>query len=84
MVVAKVGEMVAWERVLIYAAVTFALGFVNWPKGKFWRGVASLFGILWRCTAGAAIRLAKPDSWWARKLYDEKTMVHARERFPDG
>ena len=27
------------------------------------------------------IRLAKPDSWWARRFYDDATRTHAAERF---
>jgi len=30
-----------------------------------------------------AIRLAKPNSWWARRWYDRAKMKAARARFPD-
>ena len=30
----------------------------------------------------AAIRLAKPNSWWARRFYDESKLARAQARFP--
>ena len=28
-----------------------------------------------------AVRLAKPESWWARRFYDEAKLQRSRERF---
>ena len=30
-----------------------------------------------------ASRLAKPNSWWARRYYDPDKLERARQRFPD-
>ena len=70
-----------WPALLIYVAVTLYPAGVNFAKGKFWWGLFCLLGFLYLFAVGAAIRLAKPDSYWARKLYDEKTIARARERF---
>jgi hypothetical protein len=64
-----------WVGLVIFPAA------VNFAKGKFWWGLLTFLGFLWIFGVCAAIRLAKPDSWWARKLYDERTMARARERF---
>jgi hypothetical protein len=49
-------------------------------KGKSGMVMAGLF--FCPCWWIGAIRLAKPDSWWARKFYDEDKLADARERFP--
>jgi hypothetical protein len=83
MVVARVVNETQYEWLLLCVAVTFVPAVVNCWKGKPWWGLACLLGIFWRFTYGAAIRLAKPDSWWALKLYDEKAMARSRERFAE-
>lgn len=32
----------------------------------------------------AALRLARPSSWWARRRYGTRRMVRSRRRFPVG
>lgn len=62
--------LVAWVIPLIVTAL----------KGK--RGLA-LAGILFHpCWWFGAIRLAKPESYWARRFYDSEKLHHAQTRFP--
>jgi hypothetical protein len=70
-----------WPVVAIFVA--FAPAAVNFAKGKFWWGLLSFLGVLWPFTVVTAIRLARPESWWARNLYDEKAMARSRERFAE-
>lgn len=35
-------------------------------------------GVVWWI---AALRLARPDSWWARRFYRSEKLVRARERY---
>jgi hypothetical protein len=52
---------------------------VNWLKGKRrWAVLGAPTG--WHLIP--AFRLAKPDSWWARKYYSPEKMGRARNRFP--
>ncbi len=54
---------------------------INALKGK-WGFVALGFLLGWAWLAGA-IRLAKPDSFWARRWYGLEKMQRARERFAE-
>jgi hypothetical protein len=54
---------------------------VNLAKGKIGWGICAMTGIFWLLAIGAAVRLARPDSWWARKLYDDEEQARAEERF---
>ncbi len=70
----------AWA-VAIVLAFHFAWVIVAVLKGKLKVG---LVGIVVPLVAlVAAIRLAKPTSFWARRRYDEKKMARARHRFSD-
>jgi lysyl-tRNA synthetase class 2 len=48
-------------------------------KGKLWTLAGGLLVpvLLWV----GALRLAKPDSWWARSEYDEEQMERATVRY---
>lgn len=48
-------------------------------KGKLWTLAGGLFVpvLLWV----GALRLAKPDSWWARSEYDQEQMERATVRY---
>lgn len=50
-------------------------------KGK---SIFAVFGLLFVSAVGflGAIRLAKPDSYWARRYYDDAKRAKARARFP--
>jgi hypothetical protein len=64
---------------LISQALLWAFAAVCFLKGKLMWGVLGIYigpvGII-----GAA-RLAKPDSWWARKYYDNEKLARAQERY---
>jgi hypothetical protein len=72
-----------WAPVL-YMAMSLAVGSILFSllKGKY--GIALLFfiipgvGVILSCVG--AVTLAKPRSFWARHLYDRKTMARAIER----
>ncbi len=72
------------------AAVTYAIGLwlllgvapatITALKGQwllFSAGWLTL-GLVWWI---AALRLARPDSWWARYRYDEAKLARARSRY---
>ena len=80
MVVADISTVI-WPVVVV--VVTLGPAAVNFAKGKFWWGLFSFIGVLWPFTVVPAIRLARPESWWARKLYDEKAMARSRLRFAE-
>jgi signal peptidase I len=49
-------------------------------KGK--RGVAALGILFWPAAVIGAVRLAKPDSWWARRRYDADRRARAAAVIP--
>jgi hypothetical protein len=65
------------------AVASVAIAAVNFAKGKIGWGICALIGllVLWVIALVAAIRLARPDSWWARRFYDEEKRAQAEERF---
>jgi hypothetical protein len=53
---------------------------INWLKGKrLWATVGLVTGWNWV----PAVRLAKPDSWWARRRYDKGKLRAAKARFAE-
>ena len=68
------------ELVVFGGALVVAL--INTFKGKYWFGLLAL--ATGPTIAGVgAVRLAKPGSPWARRLYSREKMEQAIERFPD-
>ena len=58
-------------------------GAVTWLKGQralFWAGLL-LMGLVWSV---AALRLARPNSWWATRFYGERKLLRARRRYAAG
>lgn len=55
-------------------------GAITWAKGRADLVGAGLLvgGIVWMITMW---RLAKPDSWWARRFYGPDKLDEARERY---
>jgi hypothetical protein len=55
-------------------------GVVTLLKGQFLIFVIGvvLIGLVW---VVAAFRLARPDSWWAQRFYDDAKLRRARERY---
>ena len=50
-------------------------------KGKLIVGVVGF--LLWPVALVGAIRLAEPNSFWARRFYDEDKLQRSRDRYPD-
>ena len=65
--------------VLIIVGLSIAMGITTALKGKPW---LLLLGFLigW-CWIFGSLRLAKPQSWWARRFYDSVKMNESRTRF---
>jgi hypothetical protein len=76
-VLVLVGVVILW---LVPSVVCFL-------KGKWVSGLVGIFGIVvgvgWIWACGAAVRLAKPGSVWARRRYFGEKLARARERYPD-
>jgi hypothetical protein len=66
---------------LVTLTVSLGLVTITFLKGKFWMGLISLvIGGAFVSIFGAT-RLAKPDSWWAERFYDDDKRHRARQRF---
>jgi hypothetical protein len=68
-------SIVAYHAVSVVSAVVCLL------KGKLSVGVIGF--LLWPVGLVGAIRLAEPNSVWARHLYDAEKLRRARGRYPD-
>lgn len=68
--------------VIVGIASTIVLGVmpsvICWLKGKRRWAVIGFFSA-WHIVA--AFRLAKPESWWARRFYDDAKLEQSRVRF---
>jgi len=60
-------------------AIGWAFVIVCFMKGKLIWGVLGLY--LSPIAIVAALRLARPGSWWARKRYDEAKLERSRQRY---
>ena len=67
--------------IVAYHAVSFVSAIVCLLKGKFTTGVVGF--LLWPVGLVGAIRLAEPQSPWARQLYDADKRRRSRERYPE-
>lgn len=70
------------DSVLFIAAMAFPFAVVGCLKGRYFLsivGMVLLFGIP---AILAATRLARTDSWWARRFYDEGKLRQAADRYP--
>lgn len=66
--------------VVLWTVLVIAPATVTYVKGQqalFWLGFL-LVGTVWWI---AACRLARPDSWWARKFYDARKLERTRRRY---
>jgi malonyl CoA-acyl carrier protein transacylase len=64
----------------VYAALLVVPGAVTWAKGHrliFLVGLV-MAGVVWLV---ASMRLARPDSWWARRFYIGVKLDRARARY---
>ena len=70
----------AWA-ILGYHLLSVGAAVACATKGKW--VMAALGVLLWPVGLVGAVRLARPDSLWARHLYGPAEMARARRRFPD-
>ena len=69
---------------LIFYAAAIIICFQKGKKGFGWMGIFGfLVPVLWVLVVVGAIRLAFPDSRWARERYGPEKMARAEERWPD-
>lgn len=74
------------ERLLVLGILIVVVGIpagITWAKGQraaFFLGFV-LLGWIWIV---AACRLARPESWWARRFYGPEKMQRALDRFGSG
>jgi len=66
---------------LIALAINIALVVTCFMKGKYIFGVIGIFSGLFSLIG--AIRLAKPNSSWARDRYNDAKMAASGARYPD-
>ena len=57
----------------------WTLAILCFLKGKLNWGVIGLF--FWPVAAIGAFRLARPDSWWAKRRYEDEKLARSRERY---
>ena len=65
--------------VLIIVALSIASAVVTALKGKPWLLLLGL--VIGWCWIFGSLRLAKPESWWARRFYDGTKLNESRARF---
>jgi hypothetical protein len=63
----------------VYAAVLLAAGVITALKGKWATLIVGLVSFAWLF---GAVRLARPNSFWDRKFYDERQRQRARRLAP--
>jgi hypothetical protein len=72
--------LVVADALALLAVVAFLIvpSVICWLKGKkLW----AVFGFITLWHWIPVFRLAKPDSWWATRYYDEEKLVRSRGRF---
>jgi hypothetical protein len=71
-----VGGFLAW--CLVYTAVGLAFAPVALLKGK--RGSFLIGWVIPLAWIVAALRLANPGSWWAKRFYDDRKVLRSEPR----
>jgi len=51
-------------------------------KGRYALSIIGVFVLFGIPAILAATRLARPDSWWAGRFYDEKRLIETGHRYP--
>lgn len=51
-------------------------------KGRYALSIVGVFVLFGIPAMLAAIRLARPDSWWANRFYDEDKLIRTAHRYP--
>ena len=67
--------VIAWHSITAISCV------VAFLKGKWIFAFVGL--IFWPTSVIGALRLARPNSWWARKVYGVRRETRARARYPE-
>jgi hypothetical protein len=65
--------------VVVFVGLFLASGVVTGLKGKPWLLLLGL--VIGWCWIFGSLRIAKPQSWWARRFYDESKLMQSRMRF---
>ena len=65
--------------VVLFVGLFLASGVVTGLKGKPWLLLLGL--VIGWCWIFGSLRIAKPQSWWARRFYDESKLMESRMRF---
>jgi hypothetical protein len=60
------GQTLAIVAVTVYAIFFFVINLLKGKVGFAFAGIIGILNFLWWI---GAIRLAKPNSWWARRYY---------------
>jgi hypothetical protein len=71
-----IGDVIA---IIIMQAIGLSFVVICLLKGKLIWGVFGIY--LWPIGLTGAIRIAKPDSWWARKRYDATKLTRSHKRY---
>jgi hypothetical protein len=67
--------------IVAYHALSVVCAAICLMKGKLLVGVVGF--LLWPVALVGAIRLAEPNSFWARRFYEEGKLERSRRRYPD-
>jgi hypothetical protein len=65
--------------ILVIVGLSVAAAVVTALKGKPWFFLLGL--VIGWCWIFGSLRLAKPNSWWARRFYDDAKLTQSRMRF---
>ena len=67
---------------LTVAIIMLPFAIVGCLKGRYVLSIVGLFVLLGIPAILAATRLARADSWWASRFYDEAKLIQTGHRYP--
>jgi len=67
---------------LVVALVFSPFAIVGCLKGRYVLSIVGLFVLFGIPAILAATRLARADSWWAKRFYDEAKLIQTGHRYP--
>lgn len=68
--------------ILTVAIMVLPFAIVGCLKGRYALSIVGLFVLFGIPAILAATRLARPDSWWAKRFYDEAKLIQTGHRYP--
>ena len=72
-----------WLVALLTVAIVMSpFAIVGCLKGRYALSIVGLFVLFGIPAILAATRLARPDSWWASRFYDEEKLIRTAHRYP--